>query len=594
MTYRKKLLLLASGASLMLSGCSNFQRVDADTSSVYAQAKTDEAAMGTPLPPAGTGRFVQTSGNFTTGAAIVDSHGAPLPGRLSGSASVVLASAAPLSLDQIANMLALRVGIPVVLSPDLTASAQGHAVPQPYSPGSPPGSASAAINNTLAAANGGMPAVSYPPLPSVSSGVSQLFSAPAGTMPVRYTGSLQGFLNQVADTFGVSWKFTNGEIQFYRDVTKTWTIASLPSAESMSSSSSASDALAAQASSGSSGGSAGGALSGSYSSKFSSTLSTDIWKDLISGVTQVVGSSGLVSEAESTGSITVTAPPEVLNVVQTYLNAQNQRLSRMVAVSVEVLTVTATRSDTNNLNLNAVFSKLASTGSYALNIGNAATSAAGVASGISSGTPGLAFGVLSPTSGVSGSNVLATALSSLGRVSTVYNSAVTTMNGVPAPLQVSHTQAYLASVSTYNLGGTTGGVQTQLTPGVVTTGVSFNVLPRVDPGQNGVLLQFSMTVSALVGQNGGFNTVSDNGSTLQLPDIESQQFTQQADLPSGSTVILAGYNQVDNALNRTGTGDPYNFFLGGGGTATHQHQIVILLLTPVSISTPELIKANET
>lgn len=585
-TFRNSLAVATiTGLSMALSGCANFHRVSAAANKDARQAKAYVAQMSHPLPQAGTGRFVRTDAVWTSGRAIVYSHGQPLPAAVEAD-GVTLWSGAPATLPQLANLVSAKTGIPVALSTDLRRGTR-HGVPE----GLPPATPTGMINSTLATANGrGAP---VPPLPTAAEIQASSLDTPARTMPVDFTGPLSQFLDMVADQFDVSWRYDGAQIKIFRNITRTWTIAALPSTENMSVSMSSTNSLSGAASTGTGAAGVGQSLKGSYATESSMKMSVNVWKGILAGLKNVVAGQGEINATRATGTLTVTAPPAVMRRVELFINSQNRRLSKMVAVSIRVLTVTATRDDNNNFSLNQVFSNLGHLGGYSLNLGNSSAVASAAATALSSTAPGLAVGVLSPTSAISGSNAIVSALSSLGKVGTLYDTAVTTMNGIPAPIQVSHTQAYLASVATTDLGGTIGGSQQMLTPGVVTTGVSFSVIPRVDPGQDGVLLSYTMTVSALVGPHNGFNIVTSGGQQLELPDVDSQEFSQQADLKSGATVVLAGYNQISDTINHTGTMDPYNFLLGGAAQADHTHQIVILLLTPVVVQTPEMIREDK-
>ncbi len=57
-------------------------------------------------------------------------------------------------------------------------------------------------------------------------------------------------------------------------------------------------------------------------------------------------------------------------------------------------------------------------------------------------------------------------------------------------------------------------------------------------------------------------------------------------LRSGSTLVLAGYDQDQVTQNSSGVGDPYNYVLGGGVGNSRVRQVLFLAMTPQEISLP--------
>ena len=397
-------------------------------------------------------------------------------------------------------------------------------------------------------------------------------------MKVDFSGALSQFLNQMSAHFNVSWEYTGGEIRVFRSVTRTFTVHALPSTIDLKST-----LTADSTSSGGSGAQGGGATAGS-NQKVNSAVTVEIWKDISGAVNTIVGSSGHVSTAVSTGTITVTAPPQIISRVQAYLDGQNERLNKQVAVSVQVLNVSVRDTDNYGFDLNAVFSRA---GQYGLSL-------AGPAASVPATAGAFGFTVLSqkPVLGgdVSGSKAIIEALSTAGRVTVKTTASVTTLNGVPAPLQVANTRGYVQNVSVSD-GTTTGGSgaavsRTQLQTSTVTTGFSLSLLPRIDSESNGLLLQFGINISELNGPNDGFNDFStkDGSTRVQLPNINSRNFVQQAFVPNGATLVLAGFEQTSNTGNRSGVGSPGFMGLGGNQGGSANRDMIVILMTPVVLS----------
>src|SRR3546814_17756689 len=100
-------------------------------------------------------------------------------------------------------------------------------------------------------------------------------------------------------------------------------------------------------------------------------------------------------------------------------------------------------------------------------IGRAAIGAAGKS---------LGWSILKPNSNWQSTNGVVRALSDKGDVSVVTTASVTTLNGVPVPLQVASTRSFLERVSVTR---DENSVSTELAPGSVTTGFNLHLVPRI-------------------------------------------------------------------------------------------------------------------
>ena len=68
--------------------------------------------------------------------------------------------------------------------------------------------------------------------------------------------------------------------------------------------------------------------------------------------------------------------------------------------------------------------------------------------------------------------------------------------------------------------------------------------------------------------------------------IETRGFTQEVALKSGDTLILAGYERVEDKTDKKGVGTPKNTLLGGSQSATKDRTILVIMLTPVVLESP--------
>ena len=375
-------------------------------------------------------------------------------------------------------------------------------------------------------------------------------------------GNLKGLLDTAAARFGVSWKYANGNIQFFHTDTRTFQIAAVPG----------DSALTANVSSGaSSGGSGGGGGGGGGSVNATNSQNTAVKSTLsvFSSIEKAIGimlsSQGKVVASPATGSITVSDTPDNLERIALFVDKENLALSRQVMVNVTVLAVTLTRGDNYGIKWDAVYNTLTNKYGLSNTLATAANSSAFSASILNTATSKLA-----------GSTMLIEALSEQGRVRRETSASVVTLNNQPVPVQVAKQTSYLQSsqtTTTPNVGSTT-----TLTPGTITTGFNMSILPNVL--NNGiVMLQFSTDISSLR----ALRTVSSNNASIETPETETRNFLQRVAMKSNETLIISGFEQTDDNLNQQGVGTPANLLLGGSVGATTNKEVIVIMITPIAM-----------
>lgn len=575
----------AALASLLLSGCAFGTIGTAERASEGAMrdAILRMSQARQPMPAARVSSVQVSDGIWTTGSARRSDHGEPLPRRWERDGGFTIKRASLVPLFEVGTEVTKITGIPVVFAPDMAEgqvpNGQMQMQPQLQQAGRPDLNA---MLGSMGLSGSSVPGVPSPPyaggnLAGVQGGYIRPLTATQNAMRADFSGQLSQFLNQVGAHFGVAWEYSGGEIRFFRSVTRTYTVHALPSTIDLHSTLTA-DSTAGAAGGG--GGATGGGATGGSAQRVNSAVSVEIWKDISNGVTSIVGATGRVTTAVSTGTLTVTAPPQIISRVQAYLDGQNERLNKQIAVSVQVLNVAITDSDNYGFDLTAALQNGARFGfSLASPVTAAATAGAGA----------LGIKVVNPNANFGGTSAIINALSQAGRVSVRTTASVTTLNGVPAPLQVANTRGYVKDVSVSD--GTTSNsatstTRTQLTTAMVTTGFSLSLLPRVAPSSDGTLLQFGINISDLNGAQNGFDnfTTPDGTETVQLPNINSRNFVQQAYVPNGSTLVLAGFEQTSMQGNQSGVGHPSFLGLGGSQVGRNSRNVIVILMTPTVLS----------
>lgn len=436
------------------------------------------------------------------------------------------------------------------------------------------------------------------------------------TVPLHYSGTLSGLLDTIAFRTGTHWTYRDGVVHFARYVTRTFQIKMMPGSSSYRASvgkASQMQASRGAAGGGGPGGSAGGVdLSFNADANVSVQSELDYWSDLVKTVSDMLSEGGRVTPSVVTSSLVVSDAADVIERVASYIDAENAVLGRQVKLRVQVYSVSLEENSATGVDWDLVYQ--AASG---ITLGLAGPAAGG---SLMSRKGGMQLRTID-TGRFKGSNAFIRALSQQGRVSTVIDTTVVTLNNQPAPVAVTQNQGFVA--------------QTKMTPGnyggqavvtaeqsVLTTGFVMNLLPTLMDNRSVMLqVQIDMSdlrkldkinlrtgketpsgssagggegsgadVSAKIGTDGvqvgiggqgegGRGSGDDGlgvGTFMQLPITASIQTMQRASLKSGDTLVLSGFRRKDDSTDRDGI---FNYE-GGTKEARQQVKEVVILISP--------------
>lgn len=357
-----------------------------------------------------------------------------------------------------------------------------------------------------------------------------------------WSGSLQNLLNQISSFYSSEWSYDQGVITFSSEQTKTFMLNALANEIELTENSS------------STGG--GGEDSNAPEIEIDGTTTLEIWGEISQTVENIIGTAGNVTFSPSTGAITVTARQDVLRRVENYLRYQNQMRLRRIAISVKVLSIET--SDTTN---------------YNLDISGAITTALGGGfriAGSQTDDNGLSLDILKTPVGNTSRDIASTleAKEGIQRVNIVHSGSLVTLSDQPAPLQVSRQIAYLERVS--SSGGDTASVS--LEPGTIDVGLFMTVLPRIVEDDR-ILMRLSI---AITDADRNFRTFGTDELKIELPEIDTTGFLQNAVVGNGETMVLAGFEKTTNSLSSST--NPFGFIFGGNESTTRGREMLVLLI----------------
>lgn len=439
--------------------------------------------------------------------------GRPLPDKWLGQNAIALRSDNPLTLGQLTGVISSQTRIPVRLT-----------------------DGAADVDSATTAATPGNGAL------------------PPG-MLVSFEGPLPDLLDLITSYFNVYWSYDGASLTISRFETRTFVLDALPGTIAVT----APDATGAS-----------GSAAGSATATPLATANIDIWEDIRRTVADIVGDEGTVNISQSSGTVVVSTTGDRMSRISAYIQQENHRLSRQVAVTIELYTVKIGDAESYGLEDLSLALNLAGN---VVDIGPISGVPSGLASSDSS-PASMAFSILNPGA-LRGTTGMFQALSTLGKTTRVAQIPVTTLNNRPANQRIAIDQAYVSEVSTTTSGDT---VSTDVSTDTVTTGISVSILPRL-MADNRILLQYALAQGELI----RLREFAAGDNTIQLPETQGLSFSQQVMLRDGGTLVLAGFDQSDADSAASGVGRPLTWALGGATSSTRNRQLVVIAITPREI-----------
>lgn len=416
--------------------------------------------------------------------------------------------------------------------------------------------------------------------PSIGSNGMPAYYRPTGTYfkkteknqnlinELNWDGPISGFLDMITTRLGLSWKHANNIISIYFTDTKRFPIKTLNAKGTTKSviTSGVSSKSGSSANKNSDSKISGENVSNQSSSlEITSDLYGDIRKVVESMLTPEVGRTELSS---TTGILSVTDTPEVLQNIQAYINEENQSLSQQVLLNVKIISVEISEKNEFGIDWSLIYQSLQK--NYMISLKNAFALSPEATSG--------SISILgNPTYQFSGSQALINALSEQGKIGSIKTKSIITTNMAPAPIQYAFQEGFLESQTISNTRDTSSH---SLNPGYLTTGDNITLLPKITPGTKNLMLDLIMSISS----SKGFRKIKSKESTgniIELPTTEGQALYQRVWLTSGETLVLSGFEQEDSGGRKAGLGRSSNFLFGGGLSGKNTRNTLVITVNPV-------------
>ncbi|EAA8759384.1 PilN family type IVB pilus formation outer membrane protein [Salmonella enterica subsp. enterica] len=545
-------VIIVTALSVALAGCSEM-----DNMSRTIRADADIAQQHLDSQKRHQEPLVWTDKQWVNLKPIAQATSSPQKAGLPA-CNITVGSRDGLALSEISGLITRICGVRVILSPEVMAA--GHGV----------GSAGVTRRTTgplpVPDDSGRIPLDQL----GVAGGGQQTALAPATLNGLRWQGPLGGLLDNITARTGLSWRTDHGAVVFYLTETRTFQFAFLNTRVN----SNASVSSGSTSSMGTSGGSGGGdnSVSGdSSSSQKTTTLQDrDAYEDIRKTMeTILTPEKGRYWLSESTGVLTVTDTPQVLETVSYYVDEQNREMNRQVQLSVKVLSVSNTRNEQFGIDWGLVYKSLQQVGATLNNAG-----------GDIAGATSTGVSILDTATGsaarFSGSSLLIKALSEQGDISVVTSQDSTVTNLTPVPIQMADQTVYVAGSATTTT--TDVGATTTLTPGMITTGFNMTLLPLIrQAGDVQLQVNFNLSDPPTIRSF----TSKDGNSYIEMPYTKLRSLSQKVNLRAGQSLVLTGFSQDNTSVRKSGTFTPGNFLFGGGRKGEHGRSTLVIIITPL-------------
>jgi len=377
-----------------------------------------------------------------------------------------------------------------------------------------------------------------------------------------YSGTLKSMLDYLSSKANVFWRWKDNHILIFRQQTKTFILDSVPSKSTFSASISSTFAPE----------SGKGANSAASQSTTLSYGPESIWKTVSSEIAAIMSADGKMGISEEAGTITVTDTPRALDMVEEYLDQINNILGKKISVKAQIYEVFSDVNGNFNLDWNIIFSGSNTAG---LNFSSLVNETA------EKGLNNISLGIIDSKSPLRGSNLVVNSLNKFNNISLKTSSVVHTTNGQPVPIQVLDEITYLAEISQESSGSssTNSISDVSLTPGVVTQGLSMNIMPRV-MSDGDVMLQVAADMSVV-------NDIAEYGTEsikIQMPNRSTKNFLQRVSIKPGQTLLISGFERTINEADTQSVATKEAWFLGGSKEGKNRKVMSLVLLTPYVMS----------
>ncbi|PKG68616.1 hypothetical protein [Pseudoalteromonas sp. GutCa3] len=293
-----------------------------------------------------------------------------------------------------------------------------------------------------------------------------------------------------------------------------------------------------------------------------STEGLSIWNDIEKSITLLKSDEGKFVINESTSTIMIKDFPDNVSAISSYLERENKKITKMVAVDLQIIEFTSNEGDQKGINWNVVKQDLATGGVFGLT--TAFTSL------VQDDLAPTLLGYNQSTGKYAGSNVLVNVLEQYGAVSVATKKRIVSLNNQVAKVIGGGELGYLAQsggTATANVG-----TQDNLMPGILKTGETIYMLPNAVKDK--IVIQLSTKISNLE----ELRTVTSGGKSIETPETSKTDLFLKFAVQDGETLLISGSSENRSEYKENSTGGL--ILLGGELGGNKGQKETIILITP--------------
>ena len=431
----------------------------------------------------------------------------------------------------------------------------------------------------------------------------------AGTLSVTLRGvTVAEALEAIRDVYGYDFKIEGRRITIYAPTlqTRIFTVNYPHSPrEGRSELRVASGAATQSVSSASTTAGAATAASNSQQSEnkgnyVSTNSKTDFWQELAGAVRGLIGGDAgrSVITSPQAGIMAVRAMPDELRQVDKFLKAAQIAVERQVMLEAKIVEVVLNDSFQSGIDWSALKNGGGATGAMGVLSGN--TTSNTLVSGVQSNLPGFVAGTAAtgglnlPAAGAGlfglafatdGFQAVLGFLETRGDVQILSSPRIATLNNQKAVLKVGSEDFFVINLTPGTAATSTGSTTsvTQPTPTLAQffSGISLDVTPQIDAGNN-ITLHVHPSVTKVTEKNMTINNGTSSPFVLPLASTSVNESDTLVRIQDGNIVAIGGLMQLESS--RTSSGLPgtsdipvFSSIFGNRASAGRKKEVVVLI-----------------
>ena len=370
---------------------------------------------------------------------------------------------------------------------------------------------------------------------------------------LNWNGSVLEALDHIADRMGYRWRNTTRGVEIFHTDYGFWTLY----APAVTAKWQASVGLSGAVQSG-----RGGSDLQAQDQVVITADSAELWSQLESTVSTLLSTAGGASLNPQSGELVVRDTPAALARIDQWVQAKNDELSAQVEVAIEIYEIEDSTSANAGFNLSGALQNAFGKTAASVEIG--------------SDDEGELYGLRllhTPEEAVDASDMLLLLrqASGDGSIAKLTSTVIRGVNGMPVPVFFGDETSYLQRRDVVK---DEGDVSVRLIAGQLQDGIAINLLPRVLPDSDRLMLNLTVRTTRIKGIARFPADAGPSDPVIQLPDLESRSMLLPVLLRSGEPLLVAGFDtQRSNSSQSIG-------LLSQSKKASASQSKLVMIITP--------------